>query len=174
MKNFVFISLIFAYSGCAYWFDETARTKQSNSSKYSNKFSRLEKEAVYDINNVKIYQNANDFKDKILTIRGSIFLDPFLAKDNKAVRILGSSEGYPIDIILMLDNPLQQQKRIDDNIVTLNNGKTVRIFGTLLGIEDFILTDGSSKKLPVIEGVAIFTDEDKRYETPVWVNILNR
>lgn len=169
----VAVSFSLLFISCSAWLDEKPGQQKITSKKFNQqKFSNVSNSALYNVDNINIYQKPNDFSGKIISTKGSVHLQPFLENDDRVFRVVGSNNGYQADFVVELDNPLPKQNRIDENVQVITSGRSIRIFGIFTHVKDWLLTDGSTKKLPVLEAIAIFNQDDLNLANPLWVSVL--
>jgi len=128
--------------------------------------------ADFLVDNINIYSNPQKYLNKIIATQGRY--DSRTLWENNETRFLvhGSNNGYPAIFIVELDHPLPSPKVISDNVQTLSNDVHIRVFGRFVRIDEIIEHDGSTKKLPVLEAIAIYFFSDQTFAKPVWVNRL--
>ena len=174
--SFRFLLLLIAslnFISCTALYEQSSNQSTNNTLKKSNKNLReVISRARYDVDNIHIYTNPNEYLDKIIATRGVYVEQKFLREREKKFIISGSNNGHPADFLVYLDHPLPKQTKIGENVQVISTMSGIRVFGKLKGIEDYLTESGIKKQLPALEAIAIFNIDDREYFYPVWVNLL--
>jgi hypothetical protein len=164
ITSFLVIGICISFLSCSAWLDDNQTSSANTTGGYnSQKFQNIISSALYEVDNINIYQKESDFLGKIISTQGHVYLQQFLENSDRLIRVIGSNKGYTADYILHLDNPLPKQSRIDQNMQVLTSGRNVRVFGRFIEVEDYMLTDGTTKKLPALDCLAIFNKDDREF-----------
>lgn len=165
--------LSFTLASCSGLFEETSSTKiKSAEKKSSTNLKDVISSARYDVDNIHIYTNPNEFIGKIISTRGIFVEQKFFKDKEKKFIISGSNNGHPAEYLVYLDHPLPKQTKIGENVQVISTASGIRVFGWLKNLEDYMTESGVKKQLPVLEAIAIYNIDDRDLLKPVWVNLL--
>ncbi|MBZ0198837.1 MAG: hypothetical protein K8H86_03150 [Ignavibacteriaceae bacterium] len=132
----------------------------------------LLRSAEYEVSNIMIYTKPDDYKNKVISTLGYYAQEKFLPKDGSVFYIVGTANGYDANFIVQLDHPLKKLTSINENVETIGVGNYIRVFGRVKELKDYIVENGSTKKLPVLEAIAIYGAHDTKFINPYWVNLM--
>lgn len=169
----LFLFLALNLISCSALMEENSTKKTNNSlRKSSSNLKSAISNARYDLDNIQIYSNIQEYMGTIISTQGIFIEQKFLKDKDKKFVITGSNTGYAGDFIVYLDHPLQKQTRIGENVQVISTASGIRVFGRFKGLEEYLSYDGVKKQLPVLEAIAIFNIDDRDCQNPVWVNLL--
>lgn len=151
---------------------EGSTNKSNTLNKSNSNLREMISSAKYDVDNIHIYTNPNDFIGKVISTRGVFVEQKFFKDKDKKFIISGSNNGHPAEYLVYLDHPLPKQTKIGENIQVISTASGIRVFGRLKGLEDYMTESGVKKQLPVLEALAIYNIDDRNLLNPVWVNLL--
>lgn len=174
-KIFVFINIlfIFVFFSCSTLPEyESDKSFNQNQKPKNSKLRYIINNALYNVDNINIYTNPDEYLNKVISTKGIYHEQKWLKDKDKKFIVSGSNNGYKAEFLVYLDHPLPQKKGFAENIYYISPGAEIRVFGWFVRIEDYMYQDGTMKKLPVLEALAIFKLEDREMKFPVWTNTL--
>lgn len=172
-KSLLILFVQFTFISCSSLLRDTASKSTDSSIRPSNdNLKEVISKARFDVDNINIYMNPNEYLEKIISTRGIFVEQKFIKEKDLKFVITGSNNGQPAEFIVYLDHPLQKQSKINENVQVISTASGIRVFGRLKGLEEYLTYDGIKKQLPVLEAIAIFYLEDRDFKYPVWVNLL--
>ncbi len=167
------LALPLIFLSCSAMMEESTNKSGNNTlKKSSSNLKAVISGARYDVDNIHIYSNTNEFIGKIISTRGYYIEQKFLKDKDRKFVISGSNSGQTADYLVVLDHPLPKQSKIGENIMIISTGSNIRVFGKFIRIEDYLTESGIKKQLPMLEAIAIFNIDDREFQNPVWVNLL--
>ncbi len=154
--------------------DEFMKDLNSGSSKsaHNKNLNLIINSAEYEVSNIMIYTKPEEYKNKVIATLGYYAQEKFLSKDGTVFYIVGTANGYDANFVVALDHPLKKQKNISEDVESIGVGNYIRVFGRVKDLKEFIVEDGTTKKLPVLEAIAIFGAHDTKLINPYWVNLM--
>jgi hypothetical protein len=177
MKYLIVISIVFIglFSSCRQILGDEFMKDNSAQDKKSSRSENLEliiKSAKHEVSNIMIYNNFSNYQGKVIAALGIIAQQKFLLNNTTSFYLSGQANGYAVNFVINLDHPLKDQNKINEDIEPITVGKFIRIFGRLKEVKDFLLEDGSTRKLPVLEAIVIYSGDDRNFVRPLWLSLL--
>lgn len=165
----IFVSILFL--SCSALDKPGWNTNNSNMNlTVSDKLKRAISSADFNVYNIKVLRNIEEWNGKIVSIVGVFYKEIYLKPANEVISISGNYNKFMVNFILYLDNPLPDPKVINDNMSIINNGKLVRVFGVINGQGEFVSEGGTTRTLPTLKCIAIFNSDDNSFSKPLWVS----
>jgi len=159
-------------SSCSALMEDFNKTNTSlSSTSYDpNKIRKDVISADYDVTNLKVMNNLEEYRGKIVSCMGNANYQPALGEFENLFVLSGTNQGYLVRFIVHLDKPLVRQTRIDQNLEIVDKGKPIRIFGIVTGMQPFISDDGIRREMPTMDALVIYNPDDFNYKRPLWTS----
>lgn len=159
-----------AAGGCAIFDLSNDYTGSARSaSADSERMKEVIKQANYEVYNAVVLRNPENWKGRIISYSGSVVERPFYEQDDRYLEVVGYYNNYLIDFILVLDHPIRKQENIYDQVESITNGKSVRVFAEMTGIEEFTFESGNKRRMPVAQLIAVYNQSDRLFLKPIWL-----
>lgn len=172
IKLSVLLTFLFFVSCNSSFQQDSGNNSVSNQKMRSSKLTHIINTALYNVDNINIYTSPEIYLNKVISTKGVYNEQKWLKDKDKKFIVSGTNNGYKAEFLVYLDHPLPQKKNFSENTVYISPGADIRVFGWYIKTEDYMYLDGTMKKLPVLEALAIFKLEDREMRFPVWTNTL--
>ena len=130
----------------------------------------IKKSTNYDMNNVKVMRNPEEWQGKMISLSGTVLSQPILGEVDEVFELRGTNDGYLTDMIVRLDKPLPKQSNIGQAVKLVSQGKEVRIFGIVNGLKQIKTESGTRRELPELSCQIIYDRNDFYLERPLWIS----
>ncbi len=164
---YIFALFLSFYSfSCAGFFSEFEEKKDP----LEIEIETVKRIANYDMNNVKVMRNPDEWIGKIISLSGTVISQPILGEVDEVFELRGTNDGYLTDMIIRLDRPLPRQANIGQAIKLVSQGKEVRVFGKMNGLKSIRTDSGTRRELPEIDCQLIYDRNDFYMDRPLWIS----
>lgn len=130
----------------------------------------VKKKANYDVTNVKVMRKPSEWRGRTISLCGAVVIQPILGDVDNVFELRGTNDGFAINFIVHLDQPLPSQNNIGESIRTISPGKEIRVFGIVRGVEGYIGESGYRRELPVMDCLIIYDRNDFYMNRPLWIS----
>jgi hypothetical protein len=149
--------------------DDRRSDDQSLDARTSEKLKKIIANANYDVYNLAILRNPNDWQGRLVSFSGVITEELLVISRPNFFIVNGRINDYLISFVVYLDHSVPAQKMINEDIEIISRGKSVRVFAEVIGIEEFMTESGTKKKMPTAECIAIYNQSDYNLRKPIWL-----
>jgi len=154
------------FTSCAGFFSDTGTTRDP----LQAEIEAVKRIANYDMNNVKVMRNPDEWVGKMISLSGTVLSQPILGEVDEVFELRGTNDGFLTDMIIRLDQPLPRQSNIGEAIKLVSQGKEVRVFGIMNGLKSIRTDSGTRRELPEIRCQIIYDRNDFYLSRPLWTS----
>lgn len=165
------VGAVFTLQGCAGVFKQDNKVQLTQEERVAKEVSRLINEADYDFYNLKMLQNPDDWKGKLVAISGTISTNSIydLQGMNKTIFFVsGTNNGYAVRCLIYVDSELPTESHVSEQKRIISNGSQIRVFGTLIDLKDITSEEGITRKYPMLRASVIYLADDRQFNSILW------
>ncbi|MBV6510821.1 MAG: hypothetical protein FMNOHCHN_00299 [Ignavibacteriaceae bacterium] len=164
----LFVSFL---NGCAGVFKTEDTNNLTKEERIDREIARMINSADYEFYNLKMLQNPEEWKGKLVAVSGTISTNSIydLQGMNKTVFFVsGTNSGYMTRVLIFVDSPLPTEAHVSEQRQIISNGSQIRVFGTLIDLKELTSEDGVVRKYPMIRTSLIYLADDRQFTNILW------